>query len=321
MKRVIFLVLIACTFCACYNTNAHSAKVSGNIVNAVGEKVVLQVQSLDSLYSFALDSNGHFEGEIEIEEGLYARIVNNKVVVPIYLEPGTDIELSYDRLDIKKGDFDKVTVTGKNIIETKMLLDFYSKQITHSSQELFVLTPNAFQAIQHETANSNLKIIDDFVAANSSIDKDFVQLFKYQAQLTLAASFFYYPQYHIMMNKADKSIIPDNFNFFIDRLPKNDPNVYTKVYRYNTYEVSVWNSLIMNKVQSLQPDMEKLFNTYFDELMDLKLAQVILDDVANNVIMQYYKNVPDNIKAIFKNRYVKVIKNKRYLNSYKTMMQ
>ena len=46
----------------------------------------------------------------------------------------------------------------------------------------------------------------------------------------------------------------------------------------------------------LQSDMIKLFNTYIDELKSLKLAQPIMDDVANNFIMQQYKAAPDNIK-------------------------
>jgi len=321
MKRIIVLAIIACTICACYNTNASNVKISGFINNPKGNKVTLQVQSLGKLFTFAIDSKGFFKGEIDVKEGLYARLVNNKVAVPLYLEPGVNIELSYDRSEVKKGKYSSVKIAGKGNIETKMMLDFYEKQLSHSSQELFVLTPIEFQKIQRNTAEYNVKIIDDFVKANGDINKGFVQLFKYQVQISLAASFFYYPSYHSMMNKQDKSAIPKNFNFFIEKLPKNNIDVYTKVYRYNTYEVSVWNQLLMEKVMPLQSDMVKLFNTYIDELKSLKLAQPIMDDVANNFIMQQYKAAPDNIKEILKKRYPEVVKNKRYISNYKTMMK
>jgi len=321
MKRIVILVIIVCTICACYNTKASNAKISGFIKNPKGNKVTLQVQSLDKLFTFEIDSKGFFKGEIDVKEGLYARLVNNKVAIPLYLEPGVNIELSYDRSEVKKGKYSSVKIAGKGNIETKMMLNFYEKQLSHSSQELFVLTPIEFQKLQRETAKFNLNIIDDFVSSNKSINKDFVKLFKYQVQITLAASFFYYPSYHSMMNKQDKSAIPKNFNFFIEKLPKNNIDVYTKVYRYNTYEVSVWNQLLMEKVMPLQSDMVKLFNTYIDELKSLKLAQPIMDDVANNFIMQQYKAAPDNIKEILKKRYPEVVKNKRYISNYKTMMK
>jgi len=328
MKRILILVVVACLFGASHNLKKATdkveegyAKVSGTVVNYKSNKGLVQVFGNDTVVSFPIDEKGNFKGEIFMKDFAYARICSGKSAVPAYLAPNVELNLKFDVVLVKKGDFNKVKVSGKNVDETKMMVDYYQKQLFPSSQELFVLKPVDFKNKMIEVSAHNEKVINDFVAKNKSLDNNFVDMFKIQVQVPLAASYYYYPMYHGMFNPKDKSETPKDFNIFDKRLPKNDIGVYTKIYRYKTYEVSYWNNLLLSKVAHLQGDMVKFFNTYIDELKNVELNQMIKDDVANNLINQNYKAVPENIKSILKSRYKEILKNEAYISHLEKMMK
>ena len=329
MKRILILVVVACLFGACHNLKKATdkveegyAEVSGTVVNYKSNKVVVQIFGNDTVVSLPVDEKGNFKGRIFMKDFAYARVCSgNKAAVPAYLAPNVELNLQFDVALVNKGDFNKVKVTGKNVVETKMMVDYYKKQLFPASQELFVLNPVDFKQKMIEVSAHNEKVINDFVAKNKSLDNNFVDMFKIQVQVPLAVSYFYYPMYHQMFCPKDKSKTPEDFNIFDKRLPKNDMGVYTKVYRYKTYEVSYWNNLLLGKVAHLQGDMVKFFNTYIDELKNLELNQMIKDDVANNLVMQNYKGVPENIKSILKARYKEIVKNEAYISHLDKMMK
>lgn len=95
-------------------------------------------------------------------------------------------------------------------------------------------------------------------------------------------------------------------------LPKNDIDVYQKVYRYKIYEVSYWNNLLGEKLADLMSEPEHFVNAYIDELNKLGLHQQIRDDVGNNFVMQYYNELPEDARQVLQNRYKEVVSNPVY---------
>lgn len=328
MKRILVLVLVAGLFGACHSlkkTAAESSKdyalVKGTVKNQDSPKVYVQIFGNDKVEILEVDDKGNFEGKINMNDFAYARICNGKkAAIPAYIAPGVELSLTFDVAEVKNGNFSGVKVKGKDTEETEMMVKYYQKQIFPQTQELFVLKPVDFRNKMTEITAANEKIVDDFVSKNKGLNPEFVRLFKLQIQVPLASSYFYYPMYHNMMAPNDKSEVPADFNIFDDKLPKNDVNVYSKVYRYKTYEVSYWNNYLLSQVAHLQGDMEKFFSTYMDKLEALKLNQMIQDDIANNLIFQNYKGVPDNIKEILKKRYKELIKNPQYLSNIEKLM-
>lgn len=328
MKLLLILVVMACSLGACHNIKKASgdaeqgyAKVSGKVVNFKKERIAIQLMGVDTLVYLPIDENGVFMGEVLMNGFTYARICNGKFAVPAYLYPGVEMNIEFDVDQIKKMDYSNVKLQGKNIGETKMMLDYYQKQIFPSSQELFVLNPVDFKKKMLEVSAHNLKLVDDYVAANKSLNKKIVDMFKVQLQVPLAASYFYYPMYHGMFCPKDKTPKPEGFNIFDERLPKNDIEVYNKVYRYKTYEVSFWNNAILAKVAQFQGNMVKFANAYVDVLKALKINQQIKDDVANNLMNQFYNQLSEDGKAVLKSRYKEVMKNKKYISILENKMQ
>ena len=118
--------------------------------------------------------------------------------------------------------------------------------------------------------------------------------------------------YHSLLNREDQSEEPDHFNIFDEMLPKNDIDVYQKVYRYKIYEVSYWNNLLGEKLADLMSEPEHFVNAYIDELNKLGLHQQIRDDVGNNFVMQYYNELPEDARQVLQNRYKEVVSNPVY---------
>lgn len=146
-------------------------------------------------------------------------------------------------------------------------------------------------------------------------------MFRIQVKVPLAASYFYYPMYHSLLNREDQSEEPDHFNIFDEMLPKNDIGVYQKVYRYKVYEVSYWNNLLGEKLAGLMSEPEQFVNAYIDELNKLGLHEQIRDDVGNNFVMQYYNELPEEAVLILKSRYKEIVVNPKYLKEIERVFQ
>ena len=192
-----------------------------------------------------------------------------------------------------------------------MMSDYYEKQWFPSTQEMFVLPPADFKQMMDSIVRYNDAVITEFVK-KTPCDPEFERLFRIQVKVPLAASYFYYPMYHSLLNREDQSEEPDHFNIFDEMLPKNDIDVYQKVYRYKIYEVSYWNNLLGEKLADLMSEPEHFVNAYIDELNKLGLHQQIRDDVGNNFVMQYYNELPEDARQVLQNRYKEVVSNPVY---------
>lgn len=310
--KITMIFLIACLWACNQNVNKE-AEVTGKLTNHKGNNVYFEVCGQDSMVKTIIDSAGCFSAKLDMPEGSYVRMMNGKAVLPLYLAPGGRLKVEMDAELVKDGKYETVVFPEGCCKETRMLMDYYQKQWFPATQEMFVLTPVEFRQMMDSVIRFNDLVIDRFLAADAEkYDTGFIKMFKLQVKVPFAASYFYYPMYHGLMNPEDTSDIPTDFNIFNKMLPKNDSVVYNRVYRYKTYEVSYWNNLLSLKLASLSGEPEKFFNAYIDELNKLDLNEQIRDDVGNNLIMQYVGSVPKEVVDIFKNRYKEIVVNPRY---------
>lgn len=309
---------LACSLWACQPKN--EAHVAGTLTNPKGDKVYVQIHGLEKPVVLPLDSTGHFEGVIPAKEAYYGRICNGKAKLPAYINGGVDLKVAMDVKEVAQGEYKNVKVEGEKVKETRMMVKYFQNQLFPSTEELFVLSPIEFKMKIQSVIAHNAKLVDDFTKANEGMDEHFVDLFKIQIQLPFAVSFLYYPMYHSMFVPNDQSKVPENFNFFVNQLPRNDIEIYNKVPRYKSYEVSIWNNEILAAIAPFQPDLEKYFNAYVDEVKKLEINSQIKEDVANNLLASNYKPAPDNIKEIFRTRYKEILTDPNYIANFEKMI-
>ena len=315
MKWGIFL-WIACLW-ACNPNN--EVKIAGDLLNYKGNKLFFEICTQDTTISVVLDSTGFFKVQLPLKEAGYVRLVDGKAAVPLYLKPGDDVKIKMDVKRVQEGNYESVEFPEGDRAETRMMLDYYGKQWFPSTQEMFVLPPVEFKEMMDSIVRYNDAIISEFVKKNPC-DPEFVRLFRIQVKVPLAASYFYYPMYHSLLNREDQSEEPDDFNIFDKTLPKNDIEVYRKVYRYKVYEVSYWNNLLGGKLAGLMSEPVQFVNAYIDELNKLDLNQQIRDDIGNNFVMQYYKELPREAQNVLKDRYKEVVENVKYRSVIEKMI-
>lgn len=308
---------IACLW-ACNPNDA--VTVSGSLLNYKGDKLYIEICGQDTTITVVLDSTGRFETLLPLKEAGYVRLVNGKVTVPLYLKRGRAVAVEMDVRKIREGNYEGVRLIEGNNPETRMMLDYYQQQWFPSTQEMFVLPPADFKQMMDSIVRYNDAIITEFVK-KTPCDPEFERLFRIQVKVPLAASYFYYPMYHSLLNREDQSEEPEHFNIFDEMLPKNDIDVYRKVYRYKIYEVSYWNNLLVEKLVNLMSEPEQFVNAYIEELNKLGLHQLIRDDVGNNFVMQYYKKLPGNARQVLQNRYKEMVTNPVYQEKIEEMFQ
>jgi len=315
--RLMMFLWIAC-LSAC-NSN-DGTQVRGNLQNYKGKKVYFEICGQDTTITVALDSVGNFEASLPLREAGYVRLANGKVAFPLYLQPSEKVLVKMDVEKVQNGDYKSVELMEGNNLETRMMLDYYEKQWFPSTREMFVLPPADFKQLMDSIVRHNDAIITEFVR-KAPCDPEFERLFRIQVKVPLAASYFYYPMYHSLLNREDKSELPADFNIFDEMLPKNDIDIYRKVYRYKIYEVSYWNNLLGEKLADLMSEPEQFVNTYIDELNRLGLHQQIRDDVGNNFVMQYCKELPGNARRVLQSRYKEMVANPVYQEKIEEMFQ
>ena len=329
MKKSIYLSILLCVFMTisgitkttlAQNNKSDYALLSGDVKNFEGHKAAINIVNGNRVLPIEFDEKGHFENRIMMKDISYVRVVIGKATVPVYLAPKVKLRLRFDVENVLKGDYSKVKIKGNASAETKMLLVYYTSQAFPDSQTAFKLTPVDFKNKMVEVSEHNLAIIDKFAKKHKSINSKFVSMFKLQSLVSLTPFIYSYPMYHSMMVPNDKSEYPEGFNIIDSKLPKNDIYVYNSVYRYKIYEVSYWNNYLLAKVNNLKSDLARFFNAYIDELLSLKLNSQIQDDVANNMIMQNYGAVPENVKKIFRSRYKELISSPDYLDQISSMI-
>lgn len=312
---------MACMFFACHSIiiAQKNAIISGKVKNPIKNKITIDIPSYNKRISLDLDKKGKFSEEFEVKNAVYARISNGKATIPAYLSPGTNLKVTFDARKLSKKDYKNVSINCKNP-ETKMMINYYSKQLFPASEEMFGLTPKEFKKKMKYVANHNDSIISVYSKKNKYIDTAFVNLFRIQVKVPLAISYFYYPTYHAMMVPDDKSEYPENFNIFDDTLPKNNLKIYNSVYRYKTYVVSFWNLALSSYASKENAKGIDFINNYIDILKKMKLKQAIKDDVANNFIKENYKKSSNEGKEIIKKRYSEILKNKTYISNIKKII-
>lgn len=306
--RLMMFLWIACLL-AC-NSN-DKTPVKGDLQNYKGKKVYFEICGQDTTIAVVLDSMGAFEANLPLKEAGYVRLANGKAAVPLYLRPGKNLQVKMDVRKVQNGDYKSVEFLQGDCAEIQMMLDYYQKQWFPSTQEMFVLPPADFKQMMDSIVRYNDAIITEFVK-KTPCDPEFERLFRIQVKVPLAASYFYYPMYHALLNREEESEVPDHFNIFDEMLPKNDVDVYRKVYRYKIYEVSYWNNLLGERLAGLMSEPERFVNAYMDELNKLALHEQIRDDVGNNFVMQYYNELPEDARQVLRNRYKEVVSNPVY---------
>jgi len=285
-----FLILIfACSIGACVFAKDTNFIIKGNGSFLNDKSVSIEIPASDTTINISV-SEGHFSQELSIDQGQYARLLIGKQVFPLWLKPKGKLKLNLKINNLDFTTFKDIVLNPQKNQETLLMNDFYAVQELPQKEEIFPLVPEEFKAQIIAYNAKNIGMVDDLTVLYSKVDTAFVRLFKYQTQVPLAFNYFYYPQFHHMMNPNDESDIPEDFNIFNTLLPKNDLYVYSNVYRYPLYENSYWHNSILAEIDAgSYSDINSLATDYKKQLASKHLDPAIVRNIMlifNDMISQ-----------------------------------
>ncbi len=123
-----------------------------------------------------------------------------------------------------------------------------------------------------------------------------------------------------MLNPNDRNLIPADFNFLAEELPHNNIEIYTKVPKYKTYEITIWTNKLLEKAKPFLEDSNKYYKTYIDEIIKLDIHSEIKDDLAQGFLIGNYQAAPEEIQKMFRDRYKEILVGKEYIAKFETLI-
>lgn len=207
MKFFIFIVLLNILLYSC--SGGDSVQISGRVEN--GDSIV-SILVEDSIYSFLLDENDFFEGEIPLKKPGYATLLYNSL--NLYLSPDEDLEVYVNALNFSSSLYFRGSLGGRNnYLKEQEVAVFFDK-------DDYKLGENDFVKKMQLLINEKTKLLEA-----KNFDKAFTALEKERIRYSIAGRVSYYPLYRINVTE-DKSYEPGTvFVDFISSFPLNNEAV------------------------------------------------------------------------------------------------
>ena len=211
MKKIITCVITIGLLAACgeksVQEKADYAVISGKVSVTENEKIQL-VHNNEVIKDIAIAPDGTFRDTIRTitDNHAYYLFENPELLVPLYLDKGTQIEFTLNQ------DLSKVTLSGTQIGQTQYLIErelFVNKNIFRSDGALFKQEPQAFkESLKKLFAELETKL------KGYNLDQDFVKRQQKWIQYKYIAALTDYPNSYEYFLKKQPTLPQD---FFAER--------------------------------------------------------------------------------------------------------
>lgn len=180
MKSVIGVVLLLLSLFSLFScTHGDVVQISGRITN--GDSVV-SIWAKDSIYTFPLDDDDFFSGEIPVKSGSYATLLYNSL--NLYLSPGENLEVYVDAMNFSGSLYFRGSLGGiNNYLKEQEVAVFFDKNYYTLSEEEFVKKMKAL-------IDGKTKLLEA-----KNFDESFTKLEKERISYSVAERVSFYPIY------------------------------------------------------------------------------------------------------------------------------
>lgn len=267
MKGIIIVLLAAMPFFSCSRENA--VQLSGRIEN--GDSIV-SLWVNDSIYTFPLDENHFFSGEIVLEHDGYATLLDNSLT--LYLSPGEDLEVYVNTLNFSASLYFRGSLGGINsYLKEQEVAVFFDKDYYALGEEEFVL--KMAELIEEKVALLEAK----------NFDEDFTALEKDRIAYSVAERVALYPIFRQRMKPEEAYQPGDLFWDFLSSFSLNNESLFgTKAYR----------SFVLNYV-CWQGSRNVTGKSYTDAIVDYILSTVNSLTIKNFLLTEIvYRHIWEN---------------------------
>ena len=242
MKKIITCVITIGLLAACgeksVQEKADYAVISGKVSVTENEKIQL-VHNNEVIKDIAIASDGTFRDTIRAitDNHAYYLFENPQLLVPLYLDKGTQIEFTLNQ------DLSKVTLSGTQTGQTQYLIErelFVNKNIFRSDGALFKQEPQAFkESLKKFFAELETKL------KGYNLDEDFVKRQQKWIQYKYIVALTDYPNSYEYFLKKHPTLPHD---FFAER----DQKEFDNAKEYETDEA--YRDLVQGKYYSQLSD-------------------------------------------------------------------
>ena len=279
MKKIITCVITIGLLAACgeksVQEKADYAVISGKVSVTENEKIQL-VHNNEVIKDIAIASDGTFRDTIRTitDNHSYYLFENPQLLVPLYLDKGTQIEFTLNQ------DLSKVTLSGTQTGQTQYLIErelFVNKNIFRSDGALFKQEPQAFkESLKKFFAELETKL------KGYNLDEDFVKRQQKWIQYKYIAALTDYPNSYEYFLKKQPTLPQD---FFAER----DQIDFDNAKEYETDEA--YRDLVQGKYYSQLSDATLIIpgNTKNKEVLDFVLSNVKDEKVKQEAQATYDK--------------------------------
>lgn len=214
MKGLLVFILVTGLLFSCARDN--TVQISGRMEN--GDSIV-SIWVDDSIYTFPVDKNNFFSGEIALSHNAYATLLHNSL--NLYLSPGEDLEIYVNALNFSGSLYFRGSLGGINsYLKEQEVAIFFDREYYNLNEQDFVRK-------MRDLMDEKTKLLEA-----KNFDESFTRLEKQRIGYTIAARASFYPIYHQKLN-PDKNYKPGReFRQFMASFPLNNDDLFgSKDYR------------------------------------------------------------------------------------------
>lgn len=165
-----------------------SVQINGRVEN--GDSIV-SIWVNDSVYSFPLDENDSFSGNIYLKGNAYATLLPYSL--NLYLSPGEDLELYVNALNVSGSLYFRGSLSAVNTyLKEQEVAVFFDKDYYSLSEEVFIKK-------MQDMIDEKTKLLEA-----KNFDKSFTDLEKQRIRYSVAERVAFYPMYQKRMGEVYK---------------------------------------------------------------------------------------------------------------------
>lgn len=280
-KLLILLTLVSLVACTTKETS-NIVSLSGTVEN-LGEAQLLLLAGRDA-DTILVAEDGTFAYTKELEKAGYYYMAIGRSYNNIYLAPGFDLIANFNAEDFTGS----IVYEGGLSLENNYLKEVtaLNKELNTNMRELYVKPAEEYRSGIQNIRNSKDKLLENYVAENPDICKNFVanQLMDYEYSLYSALS--QYEPAHKYYAKVEDVEVPDDWYSYMDEIEIDNP-AFIDV----PIALSVINSFINSKIDdsgvaSSEEDWgtSKLLGAQFDWILTNLKSQELINHFLNQNI-------------------------------------
>ena len=277
MRFIVVIVLLVLLSC---NRDYH-VQISGRVVSREGTRVdsVVVVQVNDENYSFRLDENWHFAGEIKLERESYASVISPfyGMRVPLYLSPGEDLEIILEpRVAQFRGSLGAINTYLKEQGEVGM----------GAWNEYYALDDTSFVKKMNELIDSKILMLEA-----KNLGTDFNALERERIRYLVVSRAFYYPQNHLYDSLKGRYAPGQEYHAFMSSFSLDNEAMMSWGY-FRNYLLNVF------FLKLKENHIKAVVNLILEQFKSQKIKTFLLSSLAYHYILNHGLTDADYLLAV-----------------------